>query len=340
MAMIRRWPRHWSLRPRFTITLAVLLALLGILLAAALRPASAPPANHAATPEPLFPRPSPPPAAPPAQPLAPLTGPLRDRLPALQQLAEHGHGEAACVYALELSRCRASAVRHELGLAFGQVLQQRSLSLAAVDSDQALIDGIAGAREQHAAQADLCAGIEAHGGNPAVIWVQNAAARGPIRWRVISALMQPDGSLPRLPRGTPAPLELDPAVTTLVSQFYADHALLYLQQGFQAGDPLALEGLLLVHAPDVLPLSGNADALMRLPNPRLFAALALLAERLYGSEMLGNPATQLLQTVWDGLDPSARDRLLREVEFEVRRWQAAGPPPVASDDVSDLCRAE
>ena len=266
--------------------------------------------------------------------------PLIERLDALQSLAESGDRQAACWLALEYSRCRGLAVIDGVGQAFGEVLEHQPLPGVSRAQEDDLLLGIADARERYARNAAHCRGISEFVDNPGVPLLQAVVEQGSVRQKVVAALMQPDGSILRLPREAVIPLTLDTNTNRLASQFYADHALDYLQQGFRAGDALALEGLILVHAPDVIHVRNNTDVAFRLPDPRLFSALALLAEQLYGGEMLGPQARNLLQRSLESMTEQQRQVLERDVQIEALRWQRARPPPEesASNDYSELCR--
>lgn len=265
--------------------------------------------------------------------------PLLMRIPMLRHRAEGGDARAACRLALELSACRAAVKRDDLSITMEYVVATSEHAAR----DPRVIDSIAEVREAAEDAAPDCAGLETEGETDVVALLQAAAAKGNVRHRVIAALTQPDGSLLRLPRGPVHPLPMDPWVLTLATQFYADHALRYLDEGLRARDPLALEGLILVHAPDVLVPSASTDAAFRLPNPRRFATLAMLAEQVYGSDMLGSQTAQLLQRTLESFPDPER----RRIEIEARRWASGWrasaeptPPPEAIDaqSIEAVCR--
>ena len=268
------------------------------------------------------------------------TEPLIERLDALQGLAESGDRQAACWLALEYSFCRSLAVIDGVGQAFGEVLEHQPLPGVSRAQEDDLLLGIADARERYARNAAHCRGISEFVDNPGVPLLQAVVEQGSVRQKVVAALMQPDGSILRLPREAVIPLALDTNTNRLASQFYADHALDYLQQGFRAADGLALEGLILIHAPDVIHLRHNTDVAFRLPNPRLFSALALLAEQVYGGDMLGPQVRNLLQRSLESMSEQQRQVLERDVQIESLRWQNAAPPPPepSNNDYSEFCR--
>ena len=263
-----------------------------------------------------------------------LDRPLLDRVPALRQRAQSGDAKAACQLALELSACRTAAQRDDLSM---------TMEYVAATSEQAgrdvrVIDAIASAREAADGALADCAGLDTQGESDVVALLQAAAPAGNARQRVIAALTQPDGSLLRLPRGSVHPLPMDPWVSTLASQFYADHALRYLHEGFRARDPLALEGLILLHAPDILVPSASTDVAFRLPDPRRFVALSLLAEQVYGSDMLGSQVRQLLQRALETLPANERRRAEREATRWAQTWRSTPPlrPPDEGIDAQSI----
>ncbi len=268
-----------------------------------------------------------------------LDRPLFDRIPPLRARAQAGDAKAACQLALERSACRAVAKREDMSRA----MEYAAATSESVRRDARVIDAIATVRESAVDVAEECAGIESEGDTDVVALLQAAAPTGNARQRVIAALIQPDGSLLRLPRGPVHTLPMDPWVSSMASQFYADNALRYLHEGFRARDPLALEGLILVHAPDVLVPSASTDAAFRLPDPRRFVALALLAEEVYGSDMLGSQVRQLLQRTLEILTDKERGL----AESDSKRWaltwrtSALVQPPDARIDafsIDAVCR--
>lgn len=263
-----------------------------------------------------------------------LEGPLLQRIPILRARALSGNAEAACQLALEFSACRAAAKRWDMSRA----MEYAAATSDAVNADPRVVDAIAGVREAAVHLEEDCAGLETEGETDWVALLQKAAPNGNARQKVIAALTQPDGSVLRLPRGPVHTLPMDPWVSAMASQFYADHALRYLHEGFRARDPLALEGLILVHAPDLLVPSASTDAAFRLPDPRRFVALALLAEEVYGSDMLGSQVRQLLQRTLETLDETERGRAEHDAKRWAQTWRSPEPsqPPAEGIDASAI----
>src|SRR5690606_19298668 len=97
------------------------------------------------------------------------------------------------------------------------------------------------------------------------------------RQKTLIAMLRADGSLARVMRQGGIPSGgLSVGSENLVSQFLADNDMPFLQAGFDVADPLALEGLLLVHAPGGM-IGGMPFSVMRQsrPDPYRFARYAL-----------------------------------------------------------------
>lgn len=56
-----------------------------------------------------------------------------------------------------------------------------------------------------------------------------------------------------------APPGLGVELRQMLPQFLADHSIQFLLEGYEARDPLALEGLILLHAPAII-LASDAPA--------------------------------------------------------------------------------
>ncbi|MGQ0799998.1 MAG: hypothetical protein ACT4NL_07815 [Pseudomarimonas sp.] len=264
-------------------------------------------------------------------------GPLGERLQMLRTLSAEGQPEAACRLALELNHCRALGLRHLMSLGLEDLLDQPTWDRRGAMEVGGLISSIADARERGDEVALHCEGISPVPENDAVERFQQLALRGTVRQRVVAALLQPDGSLPRLPRTAVSPLPFDSWSAGMATQFYAEHALEFLDEGYRQRDGLALEGLILVSAPEAILLESASEVLPRLPDPYRFAGYALLAEQVFGPAMLGSTVTMLLQRVLDRMAPDQRERLESEVEREAQRWwNGPAPLPPPEDGLAGL----
>jgi hypothetical protein len=145
------------------------------------------------------------------------------------------------------------------------------------------------------------------------------------RQKTVLAMMLSDGQVRRLQ----VRLSSTQAGEYLLPQFIADNTSEFLQAGFSAKEPLALEGLIMLHSPSsIIPVQG---VMVRLPDQRRFLAFASLYRRLFGAEALSRPANLVLDTVIKSIDPAQLDRLHAEVEAEARRWAGRfGLPSLAS----------
>jgi hypothetical protein len=153
-------------------------------------------------------------------------------------------------------------------------------------------------------------------------------------------LMRSDGSLRRL-RGS---MSFTESGLYVIPQFIADNSLQFLMQGYAAKDPLALEGLVLMHAP------GSAIApssvAVWLPNPRLFLQYTMLMHELFGPESLGRSAFEMAQVVAASEPPDEIRKLREVVGLEAEQWRRLGadrtpaPDPTKSSDPSDFSQCD
>ncbi len=127
----------------------------------------------------------------------------------------------------------------------------------------------------------------------------------------------------------------------MISQYLADNMLQFLQQGLADADPLALEGMLIVHYP-FFDLSVARIPSVSLPNPEAFARHAYLAEAVLGSEGLGPIGRQALLAIETHLPPDRVFQLRAEARNLSMAWrsraQAQRGGSLDTDlDMSNLC---
>jgi hypothetical protein len=136
-----------------------------------------------------------------------------------------------------------------------------------------------------------------------------------VRQRTLIALLRSDGQIRRLYQ---AEQGFSESASYVYPQFLADHALDFLQDGFRARDPLALEGLVLLHAPsNSLSPQGVGPTL---PNPRLFLRYAWLMQRLFGEDVLGERAKRTVAYAAASLDPDQLQSIRNGVEHDLTLW--------------------
>jgi hypothetical protein len=138
------------------------------------------------------------------------------------------------------------------------------------------------------------------------------------RQKVLLALIRPDGGVARLARpGAAAPEGY------VYPQYLADHAYDFLLEGFRSRDPLALEGLAIVHAPGD-PARWNRNGPV-LPNPKLFLFYTGILQRLNGESAIGQLARDTVAATRATLDPRDVAEADAKADAEVRLWLAARP---------------
>jgi hypothetical protein len=118
----------------------------------------------------------------------------------------------------------------------------------------------------------------------------------PLRSRVIIAMTLADGRIMRLRSDQPEnAIELAGSGEEILPQFIADFGEQFLREGIQQADALALEGMIILHAPAVLlPSSFNGRFFAR-PDPWQFAAYTRTWEALFGADSLsGTGVLELL----------------------------------------------
>jgi hypothetical protein len=102
----------------------------------------------------------------------------------------------------------------------------------------------------------------------------------------------------------------------------SDHTLDFLYTGIVAADPLALEGIILLHAPSQIPGLFPENAIISLPDSYKFAAYAVLMARLFGQQAIGPQVSELLERVMANFSPQQTSQLMSFVDREEKRWRA------------------
>lgn len=260
-------------------------------------------------PAPAAPRPLP----PSLPPLAPLEASFTQQLSALTQRADAGDPVAACRLIVGANRC-VEAARNR---AFTE-LMVRSLESREAQHDDVMVQTVARARERGQANDEFCGDIDPVRLPSADALYRKAAPALSVRQKVVLALLRSDGRIRRL-YGNPSFSE---SSLYVLPQFLSDHTHEFLLQGYAARDPLALEGLVMIHAP------GRAihpqGIRLALPNPRLFIKYAGLLRRLHGDAAIEGAVGRLMQATAETLDAATLAQLDREIEAEYRRWTASG----------------
>lgn len=280
------------------------------------------------------------PAETPAPPGVAAT-PLPDKnLPLAQQMsellvqAERGEPAAACRLVLDMGYCREQRRSQRFMDQMRSGLGPREHRMG----DDLAAAVIVGEEDAAARGASFCAGLPEETLPSMDSILARAMPRMDTRQKVLLALTRPDGTLVRLIRTPQAGSRSGGDNQYVYPQFLAEHALEFLQSGMAAGDPLALEGMILVHAPSRLPDRG-LDVFPALPDPYQFAGHALLLQRLAGPAALGTYAGALLQRLLAAMSPEELQRLDRAVEAEALRWRSLASTAKAMPKLGDSERA-
>jgi hypothetical protein len=153
------------------------------------------------------------------------------------------------------------------------------------------------------------------------------------RQKVLLAMIRPDGGVARLARpGARAPEGY------VYPQYLADHAYDFLLEGFRARDPLALEGLAIVHAPGD-PALWNRNGPV-LPNPKLFLFYTGILQRLNGEHAIGELARDSIAATRATLDPRDVAEADAKAATEVRLWLQAQSQAAWQAEWQELLHAD
>jgi hypothetical protein len=249
--------------------------------------------------------------------LPPPDAPLAAQLDTLLELAESGEPVAVCRLALDSLYCRDYdhnlSFMKQVNTGLGDRTHQITNDLAA--------DLIIGSEDGIARGATFCEGLKDRTVPPLDSFLNKALPRLSTRQKALLVLSRPDGSIAQLLRDPRSRPTGGGDTRHVYPQFLADHAMEFLEQGMLEADPIALEVMILVHAPTRLPDRGM-DVLPALPNPYKFAGYALLMQQLSGQGSLGPFATEALNLVLAGLAADQLQALQRKVDAEAKRWQA------------------
>lgn len=242
--------------------------------------------------------------------LPPYSTPLAEQVDLLLQLAESGDPAASCRLVVGLIRCTEEQRSDKFTRAM-----MRSLEEKHGKNDDKLIALVARHQEKQAKQGLFCDGIDAESlPQPDDLIRKSLYALSP-RQKTILALTRSDGTLRRL-RGRTSFSESNQYV---LPQALADHSVEFLMAGYQAHDPLALEGLVMLHAPNMA--LGPQSAGVWLPNPRLFLQYSGLLLELYGSDAVDRSAFEAIRVTAASVTPEERQRIQERVVAEADRWR-------------------
>lgn len=254
-------------------------------------------------------------------PLPNATEPFAAQLPALLVRSEGGDPVASCRLIVSINRCKEEERSRRVTDSM-----IRSLAARTTGGNQGLIDIVAREKEARAKSGAFCSGVALEA-LPDLdgIFERSVGLLTPHQ-KTIIAMTRSNGTLRRV-NGR---FSFSESGLYVLPQFLADHTVEFLMAGYEARDPLALEGLVLLHAP------GNALAPTGVglwhPNPRLFMQYSLLMHEIYGPEALGNTALQLMQVTAASLGPDEMRRITLSVQTEASSWKTFGKKYYSTKD--------
>jgi hypothetical protein len=259
-----------------------------------------------------------------ARPLPAPEVPFREQLPQLQQRASIGDPVAACRLALGVNRCAGYLGRKRfVEQAFGSLDR-----MSAAGNTEFAVEALARAQESVRIAERFCSGVDVAGLPDADPGLNAALASLSPHQKTMLAMMLADGQIRRI-QTRPWSSQ---AADYIVPQFIADNTVRFLHDGFAARQPLAIEGLILLHSPSSMVAAQGV--MTRQPDRRKFAAYALLYRRLYGPQAMGPRVNQILDAVLATMPPGDVDVLRSDVEREAQQWvEAAGSSGLTADQV-------
>lgn len=247
----------------------------------------------------------------PLPPLPPEEVPLAAQLPVLLERATRGDPIASCRLAVEVLRC----TTHQHVDNFSNQLRQAD-SVTVRDLGDPPRGGLAVGLEAH------CAAFKRENVGNLDDLLERNKGRLSIRQKVLLALLQPDGSIMSIPREIPRGVTASATTRFVYSQFQADNALVFLQEGVRLHERLAIEGLILIHAPSDIP-GFRPGTRVSLPNPRLFVGYSLLLVEVFGADALGPILSQSVANVIHSMDAKVVDRVREQVRASAIEWKGA-----------------
>lgn len=250
----------------------------------------------------------------PRLPLPPADAPLIEQIEALDQLARAGDPAASCRLIIASNRCGETLRNARFTAQARAAIEKRPTDL--------VIDMVATSELQ--SSDDFCAGIKADD----LPDLQSTFARAlPFltpRQKTLLALMRPDGRIRRIQFES----RFSESGLYVLPQFLADNTRTLLMDGYAAMDPLALEGLVLLHAPGTSLAPRGAG--VWLPNPREFYRFARLMQELFGPESVTRNGELPLRSVNQTLSPSEIAQLEGYVMTQSSRWRERASDAIAS----------
>jgi hypothetical protein len=251
--------------------------------------------------------------------LPPATVPFALQLPTLISRADRGDAVSSCRLAVGTSRC----AEHLQNKAFVDQRLSSLNSIAGSRSETVWVESLARMQESLAESEAFCAGFTADTSIDVDSFLSRAALTP--QQKTVLATRLSGGQTRRLQPN----FDASRAADYVLPQFISENMVDFLKAGYAARQPLALENLILVHAPSTW--IDTQGPMVRLPDQYRFLAYAKLYERLFGAAALGPQVGRIMDAVLKSTPRTALQRLDAEVESEAQRWAkalgASGLPP-------------
>jgi hypothetical protein len=248
-------------------------------------------------------------------PLPPAGVPLALQLPTLIERAANGDGAASCRLAVGTSRC----AEYLQSKSFVDQRLSRLDSVAGSRSESVWVESLARMQEELAVSEPFCAGFTADIALDVDGYLSSASLTP--QQKTVLATRLSGGQTRRLQPNFGASRAPD----YLLPQFISENMVDFLKAGYAARQPLALENLILLHAPSTW--IDTQGPMVRLPDQQRFLAYAELYRRLFGAAALGPQVGRIMDAVAKSVPPTTLQRLDAEVELEAQRWaRALGSP--------------
>lgn len=258
------------------------------------------------------------PAARPPVPMPESALPLVEQMDALERLAQAGDPEAACRLFVGTRRCR--MVEQRLRRAEQMQARLERGEAPRISEDMAVLS-IANALEQTRALASWCEGADPARFPDADAFAERAFSHMSSAQKVLLVMSRQDGSIARMPRHFGSPGGLGGTTEFIYPQFLSDHGHAALEEGVRQANPLALEGMIMLHSPAWIP-GGEETPRLSMPDRRRFARYALLMTRVFGEDEVGPAVGGVLARSLASMGADERAEVERWADREAARWRA------------------
>ncbi len=242
-----------------------------------------------------------------------LDEPLAPHFDALLERAGRLEGPASCRLVRSVQLCTHSAASAEVSEGFIE-----GMSTGPSRLDGMVIDMLARSSERVERWQRHCEGTSRDQIAQARRLLGDTLTRLTPAQKTALSLVRSDGQLRRLNPEHQIPL-MDSNVD-LFPAFLTGRVRPFLEEGYRARVPLALEGLILLHSPGTTTTrQGIWEAA---PDQERFLRYSLVALHLYGPDVLGPRVRSVVDAVVASLGPAEVDRIASEAAFEAAAWRA------------------